>query len=138
MQKDIAKKRGRKPLGELPMTAVDRQRKRRQAIKGAGGRTFLMEVGAGNLKWIEAESQRTGEPVADILKKVLGLSLNRYGQVLERMVELAHYGACPETVEAFGKIHAFPDVPTLEELAMPHEKFAVTNNKNPKIYSSEG
>lgn len=129
MEKNVAKKRGRKPLGKLPMTDADRQRKRRQAIKSAGARTFLMEVGAQNLKWIESESLRTGEPIADILKKVLGISLDRYGQVVERMVELAHIGASPETIEAFLKLHAFPAVPTLLELAHIAGTFANSNKE---------
>ena len=99
------------------MTAAERQRKRRETLKASGRRTFLMEVGDETLKWMDVESQRSGKPVSEIMKEVLGLSLARYGTVVERMVELAHYGASPETLEAFEKLHAFPDVPTLEDLA---------------------
>lgn len=117
MEKNTAKKRGPKPQGERPMTAAERQRKRREALKAAGRRTFLMEIGDETLKWMDVESKRTGKPVSEIMKEVVGLSLARYATVVERMVELAHYGASPETLEAFEKLHAFPDVPTLEELA---------------------
>lgn len=116
MEINTVKKRGPKPQGERPMTAAERQRKRREALKAAGGRTFLMEIGDETLKWVEVESQRTGRPVSEILKEVLGLSLDRYGKVVERMVELAHYGASPETLEIFERLHAFPKVPTMQDL----------------------
>lgn len=88
---------------------------------------FLMEVDAYSLKWIECESEMTRRPVAEILKEVLGLSLQRYGEVVERMTELAQIGASPETIEAFVKVHAYPNVPTLRELAQIEDEGAVVN-----------
>lgn len=117
MDKTSTKRRGPKPQGDQPMTPAERQRKRRAAIKAAGGRTFLMEISINDLRWLELEVQQTGRPIAEVLRQVIGLSLHRYGQVFERSAELAHLGASTETLEAFLRLHAFPEVPTLEELA---------------------
>lgn len=104
------------------MTAAERQRKRRDAIRGAGGRTFLMDISSKELKWLEFEAQQTGRSVTEILKEVLGLSLHRYGQFFERAMELAQLGASAETLELFERLHAFPKVPTLEELCEVAQK----------------
>lgn len=98
------------------MTAAERQRKRRDAIRDAGGRTFLMDISSKDIKWLEFEAQQTGRSITEILKEVLGLSLHRYGQFFERSMELARLGASAETLELFERLHAFPKVPSIEEL----------------------
>ena len=116
MQKNIANKRGPKPLGDRPMTPAERQRKRRDAIREVGGRTFLMEISSKDIKWLEFEAQQTGQSITEILKEVLGLSLHRYGQFFERSMELVRLGASAEMLELFERLHAFPKVPSIEEL----------------------
>lgn len=98
------------------MTPAERQRKRRDAIREVGGRTFLMEISNKDIKWLEFEAQQTGRSITEILKEVLGLSLHRYGEFFERSMELAELGASSETLELFEQLHAFPAVPTLDAL----------------------
>lgn len=116
MERNTSKKRGPKPQGERPMTAAERQRKRRDAIRDAGGRTFLMDISSKDIKWLEFEAQQTGRSITEILKEVLGLSLHRYGQFFERSMELARLGVSAEMLELFERLHAFPKVPSIEEL----------------------
>lgn len=116
MQKTIAKKRGPKPLGERAMTPAERQRKRREAIRANGGRTFILDVGQNDLAWLELEAMHTGRPVAEILKEVLGLSLQRYGEIAHRVTQLSSLGASPSSCARFVELHAFPAVPPIEEL----------------------
>lgn len=98
------------------MTPAERQHKRRETIRAAGGRTFLMEISSKDLEWLEFEANQTDRSITEVLKEVLGLSLQRYGEFFERLMQLAQLGGSAELLELFERRHAFPKVPTLEEL----------------------
>lgn len=90
------KKRGRKPIGDAPMTAAERKRRQREMMTAAGIRTInvkLTEYTAGILKRF---CEMSGFSESDHLSIVAGLAICEWAKDVERQ--------WPEIAERLAKI----------------------------------
>lgn len=128
MQKNEAKQqRGRKPLGDKPMTAAERMKRREEKLKEEGVRTFRMRVAPLHMEWIEQVSAQNGMAVSAVLGDVLERALDRYTGVMARAKFLEVDCGNVEAANDFVSAQLIPALPSIEQLAA---QFAPATAKN--------
>lgn len=112
-------KRGRKPLGDAPMTPAERQRRRRELLRTEGDKHYLLRLNGLHQEWVEALSSAEGVSGTKALQGIVEASLDRYVGVMHRCERLREIGASDADVEAFINTHLLPPLPDINELEFP-------------------
>lgn len=79
---DSPKKRGRKPLGDRPMTQAEAKRRSREKMRAAGAKEYLMMVGPDHLIWVKRLAEKQGIREAAALHMVLDNALDYFSTVM--------------------------------------------------------
>lgn len=94
-------KRGRKPIGDAPMTAAERKRASR-ARKAAEGRVeFMVSLGGGMLAFIDRMVLASGSSRSQVLFDLLEMAISRMAFVEVQAEEMWAAGATDEEVQTF-------------------------------------
>lgn len=112
-------KRGRKPLSDTPMTAAERQRRRRELLRTEGDKHFLLLLNGLHQKWVEVLAKSSGTSETKALQTLVEVSLDRYVGVMHRCERLREMGATDAAIQAFMHIHFLPALPPIDELELP-------------------
>lgn len=96
-----AAKRGRKPIGDVPMTAAERKRASR-AKKAADGRAELMiSLGGGMLDFIDRMALAGSSSRAQVVYELLDMAISRTAAVVAQAEQMWADGASDQEVQAF-------------------------------------
>lgn len=109
------KKRGPKPIGDAPMTAAERQRRRREQMRAGGSKSFLLEIDGLHLQHIEELAQSQGITTAAALRQIVSASLDRYVGVMRRAERMVESGASDEEQAKFMLDNLFPELRPIDE-----------------------
>lgn len=94
-------KRGRKPIGDAPMTTAERKRASR-ARKAAEGRVeFMLSLGGGMLKFIDRMVLANGSSRSEVLFELIEMAISRVAWVKVHADQMWADGATDEEVHAF-------------------------------------
>lgn len=115
-EKDNSAKRGRKPLGEGPMSAAERKRRSREQLRASGVREFSLKLQGLHLEYVENASALRGSSTAEVLRDILENALDRFVGVTKRCERLLDNGATDEEAAAFMHTHLMPPLPPMPEL----------------------
>lgn len=107
------KKRGPKPVGDAAMTTAERQRRRREQLRSAGGKGFLLELEGLHLQHVEALAQSKDMSTAAALRRIVEPALDRYVGLMRRVERMIANGATPEQVAEFMQAHWMPELPPM-------------------------
>lgn len=110
-----SKKRGPKPIGDAPMTAAERQRRRREQTRAAGGKAYLIELNGLHEALVDALATAEGISSTAALHGLLEAALDRYAGVMERCERLREAGASDLAIAAFVKEHFLPRLPEIDK-----------------------
>lgn len=116
---DTPKKRGRKPLGDRPMTQAEAKRRSREKMRAAGAKDYLMTVGPRHLIWVKRLAEKQGISEAAALHMVLDNALDYFSTVMACHDGMLLLGATQEECSRYSLEHwplAAPPVP--EELRL--------------------
>jgi hypothetical protein len=114
---DTPKKRGRKPLGDRPMTQAEAKRRSREKMRAAGAKDYLVTVGPRHLIWIKRLAEKQGISEAAALHMVLDNALHYFSTVMACHDGMLLLGMSQEECSRYALEHwplAAPPVP--EEL----------------------
>lgn len=114
---EIPKKRGRKPLGDRPMTQAEAKRRSREKMRAAGAKNYLMAIGPRHLIWIKRLAEKDGVSETAALQMVVENALDYFGLVMACRDGMLLTGASPEECSRYVLQHwplAAPPIP--EEL----------------------
>lgn len=112
------KKRGPKPKGEAPMTPAERQRRRREQMRAAGAKDFVMTVGPRHLVWIKHLADQQGISEAAALHQIVDNALDYFDSVMMCQQAMLLKGAPQEECSNFLMEHwPLPPPPMPEILA---------------------
>lgn len=112
-------KRGPKPIGDAPMTPAERQRRRRQQLRVAGEKSYLVRLDGLHQEWVDAlaASQEMSNTAA--LQALVETALDRYVGLMRRCERLREMEATDAEIEAFVQTHFLPPLPSIDELELP-------------------
>jgi hypothetical protein len=110
-------KLGRKPLGDVPMSAAERKRRSRELHRAATGvREFQMQVQGMHLQYVEALAARQELSPSAALRRILEPALDRYVGVVRRCERMIANGATDEQVAQFMQTYWMPELPPMPEI----------------------
>jgi hypothetical protein len=114
-----APKMGRKPIGDVNLTAAERQRRYREKVRAQGGKGFLLTLSGMHLDLVLAMSNAEGITPSAALRLLLEPALDRHIGIMNRVQRMAENGASDEAQASF--IHAYvrPELPPLEPRREP-------------------
>lgn len=115
-EKHNSAKRGRKPLGEGPMSAAERKRRSREQLRASGVREFSLKLQGLHLEYVENAATLRGSSTAEVLRDILENALDRFVGVTKRCERLLDNGATDEEAAAFMNAHLMPPLPPMPEL----------------------
>jgi hypothetical protein len=110
-QKNSPKKRGPKPVGDVAMTNAERQRRRREQLKSAGKKGFLLELEGLHLQYVETLANSQKMSTAATLRLIVERALDRYVGVMRRVEVMTNNGASDEACAGFVREHLYPTLP---------------------------
>lgn len=108
-------KRGRRAIGDTPMSAAERKRRSREQFRAAGGREFLVQAQGMHLDYIEALSQVDNISPADALRGIVESALDRHVGVMYRCERMRENGASDEEITQFVADNLMPELPPMPE-----------------------
>lgn len=112
------KKRGPKPLGDAPMTSAERQRRRREQARAAGGKAYQVQLTGSHQGWVDALASAQGISGTAVLQGLMEAALDRYAGLMERCDRLQKAGASEETIAAFVSQHFMPPLPDINNVEL--------------------
>ncbi len=112
-------KRGRKPLGDVPMTPAERQRRRRELLRTEGDKHYLLRLNGLHQDSVEKLANVEGISGTKALQRIVEVSLDRFVGVMERCERLREMGASDADIEAFVQFNLLPPLPAIDELDFP-------------------
>jgi len=115
LQQNKTKKRGRKPLGEIPMTANERKQRSREQFRASGAKEFLVRVEGSNLLALETLAEGGNESVAEAFRHLMERSLDHLAGNIRRYTRMIENGVSEEEAATFMKAHLFPSLPPFED-----------------------
>lgn len=110
------KKRGPKPIGDAPMTSAERQRRRRDQTRAAGGKAYQVQLTGLHQGWVDALASAQGISGSAVLHGLMEATLDRYAGLMERCNHLREAGASDEAIAAFFGRHFMPPLPDINNL----------------------
>lgn len=110
------KKRGPKPIGDAPMTAAERQRRRREQARANGGKGYLIQLDGLHQQWVDALATAQGVSGTTALHSILEATLDRYAGLMQRCERLQALGASEADIAAFVEKHFLPRLPEMDKL----------------------
>lgn len=116
IEKDNSAKRGRKPLGEGPMSAAERKRRSREQLRASGAREFSLKLQGLHLEYVEKAAALRGLSTAAVLRDILENALDRFVGVTKRCERLLDNGATDEEAAAFMNTYLTPALPPMPGL----------------------
>lgn len=102
------KQRGRKPLRQTAMSAVERKRRSRDIARDRGEREFLVKVNGLHLEYLDAMAKAQQISTAAALREILDASLDRFVGVMRRSEDMISQGAGEAEVAQFIKDNLYP------------------------------
>lgn len=111
----IKTKRGRKAIGDTPMSTAERKRRSRDQLRAAGGREFLVQAQGMHLEYIEALAQIDNVSPADALRGIVESALDRHLGVMHRCARMRENGASDEEITQFVVSNLMPELPPMPE-----------------------
>jgi hypothetical protein len=118
-EKDNSAKRGRKPLGDGPMSAAERKRRSREQLRASGVKEFSLKLQGLHLEYVENAAALRGSNTAEVLRDILENALDRFVGVTKRCERLLDNGATDEEAAAFMNTHLMPPLPSMPEPEAP-------------------
>jgi len=109
------KKRGPKPVGDTAMTNAERQRRRREQLRSAGRKGFLLELEGLHLQYVETLANSQEMSTAATLRLIVERALDRYVGVMARVERMANNGASDEACAQFIQDHLDPKLPPVPQ-----------------------
>jgi hypothetical protein len=114
------KKRGRKPLGEKPMTGAERQRRSKERRRSNGPtKSFMITLEGLHLEQVEKLAEAEGVSASAAFRAIAEPALDRFVGVMRRADRLLENGRSEEECYKFIQEHLFPPLPPMEELKTP-------------------
>ena len=113
------KKRGPKPIGDVPMTPAERKRRSRELFRAAGEKNYMIRLNGLHQEWVDMLAEREGVSSSVALHQLLQTALDRFVGVMRRCSRLYEMGASDAQVEAFAQTHFLPPLPDINELEIP-------------------
>lgn len=107
------KKRGPKPIGDAPMTSAERQRRRREQARAAGGKAYQVQLTGLHQGWVDALASAQGISGTAVLQALIEATLDRYAGLMERCNRLRAAGLPDEAIAAFFGRHFMPPLPDI-------------------------
>lgn len=108
-------KRGRKAIGDTPMSAAERKRRSREQLRAAGVREFLVQVQGMHLEYVEALAQADNITPADALHGIVESALDRHVGVMRRCERMRENGASDEEIAQFAARNLLPELPPMPD-----------------------
>ena len=99
----VAKKRGRKPVGDKPMTSAERMKRLREKMRADGGKDFVMTVSPHHMVWIRHFAEQQGVSEAVALRLVLDNALDYFASYSMCLAGMKVAGASWEECDQFSK-----------------------------------
>jgi hypothetical protein len=115
-EKHNSAKRGRKPLGDGPMSAAERKRRSREQLRASGVREFSLKLEGLHLEYVENAAALRGSNTAEVLRDILESALDRFVGVTRRCERMLVNGATDEEAAAFMNTHLMPPLPPMPGL----------------------
>ena len=109
-------KRGRKPVGNAPMTPAERQRRRRELLRTEGDKHYLLRLNGLHQECVELLAAAEGISGTKVLQTYVEACLNRYAAVVHCCERLRDMGTSDADIEAFMKTYFLPPLPSDDEL----------------------
>lgn len=114
------KKRGRKPIGDKPMSGAERQRRSKERRRPEGPtKSFMVTVEGLHLEHIEKLAEAEGISASAAFRSIAEPALDRFVGVMRRASRLLDNGRSEDECLAFIKAHLFPQLPPMEEAKTP-------------------
>lgn len=98
-----AKKRGRKPVGDKPMTSAERMKRLRDKMRAEGGKDFVMTLSPHHMVWIRHFAEQQGVSEAVALRLVLDNALDYFASYSMCLAGMKVTGASREECDQFSK-----------------------------------
>lgn len=109
-------KRGRKPVGDVAMSAAKRKRRSRERQQATGVKEFQLQVQGMHLAYVEQLAEHNEVSASAALRMLLEPALDRYVGVMRRCEQMKESGATDEQVAAFMHTHFMPELPPMPEI----------------------
>lgn len=98
---ESSSKRGRRPIGDAPMTAAERKRASRARKAAEGHVEFMVGLGGGMLSFIDRMVLASGSSRSQVLFDLLEMAISRMALVEVQADHMWAEGATDEEVQAF-------------------------------------
>lgn len=112
----LAKKLGRKRIGETNLLPAERQRRYREKLRKEGAKDYFVTLPAMYVEYVDALASAGDTTPSTALRTLLEASLIRYVGVMNRVARLAENGATEEAQAQFIHDHMHPELPPMEPL----------------------
>lgn len=114
----IRQKPGPKPLGEESMTSTERTRKRRELLRAAGYKSFLLEIPPERAEQVKRYAQLHGISPSAAFYELIDRALAHFTDCMERADYLQSIGEPKEVAKLFLAAHLPAELPpSIEALA---------------------
>lgn len=110
------KKRGRKPVGDKPMTSAERMRRLREKMRAEGAKDFMVTVGPYHMVWVKHLAEQQGINDAAALRMVLDNAMDYFAAFMTTFSAMKVAGATPEECDDFAKAHWPISPPQMPEI----------------------
>lgn len=114
------KKRGRKPLGDKPMSGAERQRRSKERRRPDGPtKSFMITLEGLHLEQVEKLAEVQGVSASAAFRAIAEPALDRFVGVMRRADRLLENGRSEEECYKFIQEHLFPALPPMEDAKTP-------------------
>lgn len=97
----VAKKRGRKAIGDHAMSAKERQAARRERLRGADGRIFTIGVKGEYLKFVDALAESQKETPAAVMQQIVENALLQFLVLSRNAEKMSAQGASEQQIQDY-------------------------------------
>lgn len=111
-------KRGRRPIGERPMSVTERKRRSRQQLDAGGSAEFSVRLSGKALEFVDGMAKASNKNRAELLQRIVDLAIARIQIAIKREHEMREAGAAEDEIavemykamSAFGAVQLSADV----------------------------
>lgn len=118
-------KPGPKPLGKQSMTSTERTRKRRELLRAAGYKSFLLDISPERAAQVQRYAQLHGISPSAAFYELIDRALSHFTDCMERADYLQSIGEPKEVAKLFLAAHLSaeppPSIETLAQQFSPQE-----------------
>lgn len=109
------KKRGRKSVGDKPMTSTERMRRMREKTRTEGAKDFLLTVGSYHMVWVKHLAEQQAISDAAALRMVLDNALDYFAGCMMALSTMKVTGTPKEDCDDFARAYWPLSAPKLPE-----------------------